>query len=329
MTLRRGRGDQMSIQVPIKADEEGFIGRECPEKKCLGYFKIQPGTGMTGDNLPCYCPYCGHKDPHDHFWTQEQLAYAKSIALREIGDYFHRELKKIEFDIKPRGGFGIGVSMKVKQGAREPIRHYREKTLETIVVCGECTLRYAVYGVFAFCPDCGLHNSQQILTKNCELARKQIELAASVEDADLKRHLLEDALENAVSAFDGFGREACRVHAAKTTNQAKAEAISFQNLTFAASNVQKVFGIDLPAGVDPDEWAFAVRCFQKRHLLAHTMGVIDEKYLAATSDPTAVAGRRVQVVADEVHQLLEVVQKLGEHLVTRLREVPEHRGPNN
>lgn len=327
MTLRRGRGDQVSIQVPIKADEEGFIGRECPEKECLGYFKIQPGTGLTGDDLPCHCPYCGHQDPHDHFWTQEQLAYAKSIAMREIGDYIHRELKKMEY-IKPRGSFGIGMSMKVKQGARQPIRHYREKNLETIIVCGQCTLRYAVYGVFAFCPDCGAHNSQQILAKNCELASKQIELAASVEDADLKRHLLEDALENAVSAFDGFGREACRVNAAKATNQAKAEAVSFQNLMFAASNVQKVFGIDLPAGVQADDWSFAVRCFQKRHLLAHTMGVIDDRYVATAFDPAAVVGRRVQVSAEEVSRLLEVVQKLGEHFVTRLQAVSENLGTN-
>jgi hypothetical protein len=34
-------GSQFSI--PITADEEGYVGRECPIKNCLGYFKITPG----------------------------------------------------------------------------------------------------------------------------------------------------------------------------------------------------------------------------------------------------------------------------------------------
>jgi hypothetical protein len=67
---------------------------------------------------------------------------------------------------------------------------------------------YAIYGVFGWCPDCGLHNSLQILTKNLELAKKELLLAKSA-DTELANHLIGDALENVVSAFDGFGREIC------------------------------------------------------------------------------------------------------------------------
>ncbi len=101
--------------------------------------------------------------------------------------------------------------------------------LEEEVVCDCCTMRYTVFGTFAFCPDCGKHNSLQILEKNLVLAQKQIDLAATVE-GELAAQLVADALENGVSAFDGFGRETCRVHASKATNSSKAEAVSFQNL---------------------------------------------------------------------------------------------------
>ena len=111
----------------------------------------------------------------------------------------------MEFDIKPRGALGIGMSLKV-EGRPHPIKHYRESQLETEVVCDHCSLRYAIYGVFAYCPDCGRHNSRQILDKNLELAGKQLYLAASVE-RELSAHLVADALENVVSAFDVFGRE--------------------------------------------------------------------------------------------------------------------------
>jgi ribosomal protein L17 len=51
-------GSQLSIPIPRDAD--GTIGRECPVPECESYFKIQPGTGLKGSDLPCYCPYCGH-----------------------------------------------------------------------------------------------------------------------------------------------------------------------------------------------------------------------------------------------------------------------------
>jgi hypothetical protein len=136
--------------------------------------------------------YCGHSGEHNTFFTPEQIEYAKSVAIRRITDAVHQDLKSLEFDHKPQGAFGIGISMKVTSSAPHPIRYYREKQLETKVVCDKCTLRFAIYGVFGWCPDCGAHNSLQILSKNLELAKKELSLAASVE-TDLAEHLIGDA----------------------------------------------------------------------------------------------------------------------------------------
>jgi len=65
-----------------------------------------------------------------------------------------------------------------------------------------------MYGVLGWCPDCGAHNSLQILSKNLELSRKELSLAETL-DTEMAEHLVGDALENVVSAFDGFGRELC------------------------------------------------------------------------------------------------------------------------
>ena len=229
-----------NIAIQIQPDQNGFTGRECPNSDCESYFKIEFGTGLKGNGLPCHCPYCGHIAPHDQFWTKEQIEYAKSVALRQFTDAFHKDLKKLEFDHKARGSFGIGISMKVKEGPPRPIRYYREKNLETEIVCDSCTLRYSVYGVFAFCPDCGQHNSLQIFDKNLELVLKMLDMAATVE-AELARRLVENALEDCVSAFDGFGRETCRIHAEKSSDPAKARKLSFQNLGGAKQNVFRTY----------------------------------------------------------------------------------------
>ncbi|NMC14840.1 MAG: hypothetical protein GYA34_18385 [Chloroflexi bacterium] len=302
------------ISIPIQADENGFTGRECPQKECEGYFKVKFGTGLKGENLPCHCPYCGHMAQHDQFYTKEQIKYAESVAMREITQAFHRELKKLEFNHPARGPLGIGISMKVKPGAPIPLKHYREKRLETEITCDQCTLQYAIYGVFAYCPDCGAHNSPQILSKNMELAIKELDLAMQIESSDLKQHLIDDSLENVVSAFDGFGREIVRVNAHKATAPDKAEYISFQNLENARKNLQALFSFDLASSVDIKDWELAIRCFSKRHLLAHKMGVVDQKYIGDTNDTSATIGRRIKITEDEVHSLVLVVQTLGKYL---------------
>ncbi len=311
MNYLRRLGNVMSI--PIPKDEDGFIGRECPAPDCEGYFKIQLGTGLKGSDLPCHCPYCGHIDRHNKFYTREQIEYAKSVVVREVTEALHKDLKALEFDHPPRGPFGIGMSLKVEDRPPHPIHHYREKQLETEVVCDECTLRYAIYGVFAFCPDCGIHNSRQILDKNLELAEKELALAANAEK-ELANYLISDALENAVSSFDGFGRELCRINSAKSSSPKMAENLSFQNLAGAQQRLVQFFGIDLASGVGPNEWDFACRCFQKRHLLAHKMGVIDQAYIDATQDPPAVVGRKITIERDEVVALIGVLRKLGTYL---------------
>ncbi len=308
-----------SISIPIPADANAFTGRECPQPECEGYFKIELGTGLKGEGLPCHCPYCGHTAGHDHFWTKEQIEYAKSVAMRKITDALHKDLKKLEFGHKPKGAFGIGISMKVKPGRATPIHYYREKQLETEVVCVNCTLRYSVYGVFAFCPDCGAHNSLQILAKNLELVAKMLDMATATEK-ELAERLVENSLEDCVSAFDGFGRELCRVHARNATNPAKADRMSFQNLEGAKSSLHDAFGIDLSAPVTADEWRSAVRGFQKRHLVAHKMGVVDQDYITKTGDFQAVVGRKIGIGADEVRVLARIISKLAPPLSDNLQK---------
>ena len=36
------------ISIPIRAGDDGYVGRECAVKECLGYFKVTPGTGVKG-----------------------------------------------------------------------------------------------------------------------------------------------------------------------------------------------------------------------------------------------------------------------------------------
>ena len=305
------------INVSIPTDDEGYIGRECPIAACEGYFKVKPGTGLTGKDLPCHCPYCGHVASPKDFFTRDQIDFAKSVAFRELVGAFRREIKKMEFDIKPRGPFGIGISMKLKPGQPIPLKRYRERTLETHVCCSNCTLDYSVYGIFAFCPDCGTHNSLQILQKNIDLVRKQLSLADAQDDAELKRHLIEDALENCVSSFDGFAREACRI-AGSPSGAGQCVNLSFQHLPRASKKLVSLFRVDMTKSVSRPEWNAAHVGFMQRHVLAHRGGVIDQQYLNETGESRSLLGRRVAVTLVDVEHLAGTVLEIGNWLVDNL-----------
>lgn len=312
----RNLGNEFSISLPT--DSEGYLGRNCSE--CKSYFKIVSGTGLKGI-LTCVCPYCGHKADHSEFHTQEQIDYATSIVTRQVMNAVTRDLKDMATGVNRRSSGGLlSLTMDIKTGL-SPIQRYAEKELETHVECDSCTLKYSIFGVFGYCPDCAVHNSRQILLKNLELAGKELGFAESSEDSELRQYLVADALENAVSAFDGFGREIVAVHKDASSNPTKAASLSFQNLANANEKVEQLFGFWLEDGLGAKEWTTALQCFQKRHLLAHKMGVVDQKYVDSTGDPVVKVGHKVPITLDEVRELLMLVKQLGTFLSSRLGEV--------
>ena len=78
--------------------------------------------------------------------------------------------------------------------------------------------------------------------------------------------------------------------------------------------VQEAFGFDFADSLSPDQWICACRVFQKRHLLAHKMGVIDADYLQKANDPGAVVARKLRVTHDEVNSAISVVEVLARRL---------------
>jgi hypothetical protein len=240
--------------------------------------------------------------------------------MRQVTGALLKDLKSLEFNHRPRGAFGIGISTKVR-GNPTALRHYRESKLETEVVCDRCTLRYTIYGVFGFCPDCGVHNSLQILKKNLELVQKLLAVAET-QEAPVAQQLIENALEDCVSAFDGFGRETCRVFSPKAAQPEKAVEIRFQNISVARDRVRQQFSVDFASTTASTDWKAILRSFQKRHLLAHKMGVVDEDYLSATGDLATFLGRKVSISAAEVRDLVDRLSRLGDNLF-RLLEAQE------
>ena len=304
----------ISIPTSLKPDADGFTGRECPVKECQGYFKVQFGTGLEG-NVPCHCPYCGHIASHDHFWTKDQIEYAKSVAVQKVSSMFTQELQKIERCPNPRALFDISIKI---DGNLPPLYLYQEKKLEQEVICDSCTLRYSIYGVFGYCPDCGIHNSFQILNANLNIVEKILNFSNELEE-DIAKKIIENCLESIVSIFDGFGREFCKIYDQKTTASAHTQNISFQNISMAKDKLRELFKIDISNSLDASDWKSLIYLFQKRHLIAHKMGVIDQKYINQTNENSSLIGRKVIVTKEDILQLTKMLRQIGNYLVSHIK----------
>ena len=319
MSLRFNRLKRLtSFSVSIPRDEEGYVGRECPIAGCEGYFKVKPGTGLTGKDIPCVCPYCGHSGSNDTFFTKDQIEFARSYGIQKVTKALRDDLKAMEFKTKPSGPLGLSIRMRLKPAQLPRLRHYREKSLETKLTCDGCTLDYSVFGVFAYCPDCGVHNSLLILNKNLSVIERALTLAEGLEDPELRIHMIEDALENCVSAFDGFGREACAIRKSKSADEKKCVKLSFQNLKRAASDVKTLFGVDISSGIPRAGWEILHVRFMQRHLLAHRAGVIDQKFIDEVGMNHGAVGRKVVLSFDEIRQLIPLISSLGQSLIAQL-----------
>lgn len=313
MDLFEGMPKQFTVS--FEPDDDGYIGRECPRTDCVcKYFKITPETGVSEDDQT-RCPYCGHVADDNDFITVEQNEYIETIAVNMVTEALIRNLGdaiSVRAHIADRF-FDLSVSLKVT-GEPYPVYQYQEKELETEVGCDQCGLRFAIYGVFAFCPDCGAHNSLQILDANLAVAEKKLVLAGSV-DPELVEYIVADALQTVVSAFDAFGRETCRVYADCATSSDAARSLSFQSVSTARLRVQELFGFDFAESVAETEWDSVYRTLQKRHLFAHRGGVVDQAYLSATHDPAARLGRKVPLSTEEVLAAVAGLRCLGRALV--------------
>lgn len=300
------------IIVELPTDSNGLTSRECPS--CESVFKIKFGTGLTEDNLPFHCPYCGHQGNVDEFHTKDQVKFAESIVMNKLMGALDKDLRKWGNDLE-RSTKNSLIQLKIDI-KRQPqaIHYYMESELETFVTCEECTLEYSIYGVFAYCPDCGTHNSLQILDKNMELINKMMEFAEKSEDQELSEYLIMDGLENAISAFDGFGRAVCFAFSKKATNEDQAKSLSFQSISSARERVLSLFEVDFITTLSHQEWGTVKRCFQKRHLITHKLGVIDKDYIVKADDPTAVLGRKVTVSQNEVLELSILLKKISNEL---------------
>ncbi|MGE0876288.1 MAG: hypothetical protein AB7O31_16625 [Burkholderiales bacterium] len=308
--------DQYQMSISIPKDSDGRVARECANSLCSpAYFKVTPGTGIAGGQDVIYCPYCKREAGPSDFTTQEQIRYAKDVALREAQGGID-DMIKDAFGLEPSGtkkmgGGFISIEMTYKPGTpRQVVRPYEDEVRRD-VVCPHCALDQTVFGLAAWCSDCGrdiflIHVSAEIAVIQSmlkDVRRREQDLGKRVAAKDL-----ENCLEDAVSIFEASVKALVRRALAERgdapmsiDSQMKKVGNSFQSTERSKEQLFELFNYS-PS--QPDLWERLSGSFEKRHPVTHNLGVVDRKYLERAQQAER-EGREVRISESEVAVLLE------------------------
>ena len=94
MTPPERSGDLVTSQLSIPLDPDGFFGRECPNRECLAYFKLDKDDyHLAREAHRLTCPACGATEIDEHFHTQEQagaMELARGVLDQTLRDLAHQ-----------------------------------------------------------------------------------------------------------------------------------------------------------------------------------------------------------------------------------------------
>jgi hypothetical protein len=315
-------GDHTNFAVPLSADDDGLLGRECPSDECSPkYFKIiiaapDDEEAPSLSDISLTCPYCGHTDGFGVFHTQAQIEWATDLITREVTQAAARSLENALRPLNRMRG-PIKLTAKVTTSL-PPILQYVEEKLKRQTTCEQCHMKYAVYGVSYHCPFCGGGALSTHLRESVETIRV---LAAEAETIGQKfgheagDKMLGNAYEDAVGLFEGFLKLVYRYGLRKVLPRDEAEHLfgkigtAFQRLDDTARILQRDLSVELFRGVSDRQKAELAVVFNKRHLLTHSLGVVDQKYRIKVRAAER-EGQDVRLNAREIGPALELIERV-------------------
>jgi hypothetical protein len=297
-----------SVLTFIQSDEQGMWGRNCPH--CEKYFRTNHVMGIT-----C-CPYCSKGESGLAFVSKEQREY-----IRASYDAFARarlEKKNTSLDI-------ADITDKT------PAWHYSEERQQTHFTCAtkDCRAQTDILGEYGYCPRCSHTNAGKLFSENMDkmLARLE-EVKNTVTDRRERGVVWEDMTVKTLSAFEHLAKHLrakllCFPMTAK--RRRNLEGLNFQKPLEANDSLMQWFDIGMliwpgnamtPGRTVPQaDVPFIKKMIQKRHILMHNGGIVDQDYLDLSGDTQARLSERIELRSNEAKRFIECVQMMGANLL--------------
>ena len=317
--LQQLNGMTVSVPPGIEKDAVGFIDRECPATDCKFRFKVHADDWrdiVTDEAV--HCAFCGHTADSQKWFTQDQIEYAKKIALAQVKGLISQALRDDAQrwnQSQASRGF-LKITMNVSSQPMEVVLPAESTNpMRVQIGCSSCGCRYAVIGSAFFCPACGHNDADHVFQQSMSAILATLDAIPLVRqglaDPDVAentvRLMIESGLQNAVTAFQ---RLAEALYLRRPT-AGKPRRNVFQNLADGSAVWVTAFGHDYEAHLSATELFRLNLFFQQRHLLAHRDGLVDDDYVAKSGDATYRAGQRIVIREANVRECIQLIETLA------------------
>jgi len=308
-----GSRTKMQLSIPMPMTPDGRYYRYSPNTDA------HPRHFVMGDRIPNFdpdpvrrarikyvpgtpgtvCPYSGVRADDAHFLHPDDrkaaLKVVEHAAIQDMEDAFSDMIAGLAKGRK---------SLTYKHGQRKNRLHPRfgRRDLMRLLVCDCCGRDYGVFAIALFCPDCGAPNLALHFSREVELVDQQVELAeaAGQDRQELAYRLLGNAHEDVLTAFEATMKVAYvyLIHNRPSGSlPVKAVGNDFQNIERGRKRFEE-FSFDPFAELDAAELSALSLNIQKRHLIGHSLGVVDEKFAEQAQE--AKLGETVELVATDI-----------------------------
>jgi hypothetical protein len=320
----------INIPITFHSDEKGYLDRECPNENCLFTFKIRMDDWKekVSDN-EVHCPMCGHIDTAEKWWTQQQLEDMKEVASNWAMSYIQGELDKSFKNLERSTRVHKFIKITYKPGHRitfvnNPLGQSPEWERE--IQCPKCATRYSVIGSAYFCPCCGYNGIEEAFEETLEVIIKMIESLPEMERFlaesqgkdtanTMCRGMLEGSLGDVVSAFQKFAELRYRLLTSKA-----ARVNDFQIVEKGSRLFKEATGKGYDSWISDEEQLYMNLMFQRRHVIEHNAGFVDDQYVQKSEDATYAVGQRLVIHGSDTQRLIRIIKKLATGLKSLHRE---------
>ena len=310
-----------SVSVSLETDDEGYFDLQCPKTECEFFFKVHFEDWEEKVEDKAVCPFCGHLADLIEWLTPKQLDHVSSITAEYVGKHVIQALKR-DADkwnrAQPRNSF-IKMTMRVEgRPSQVSLPPAAAAPMQLKIECSECACRYAVIGAAFFCPVCGNSDAEVVFQQALSGIRGSVgtlrDIRLAIDDPDTAentaRLIMESGLQSIVTAFQRYAEALY----ARLEPQATPRRNVFQSISSGSKLWFSATGKCYSNYLTSAEMATLKRAFQRRHLLAHTQGIVDQNYIDLSGDSSHKIGERLVIDEDGVLRFLEVVEKLADNL---------------
>jgi hypothetical protein len=325
-----GTTSNMKLSLPVPRTPDGRIYRFSPNEDAhprhfvIG--NVVADVPLTDElrvrmkhepHIPrTVCPYSGTVADDAAFVHPEDQKAALELVKHEAAQDIQDAVTQMFKD-----AFKGSKNIKFTPGKRstsKPKPRFTRQDLMRELVCDHCGRDYGVFAIGLFCPDCGAPNLRLHFAREAELVDDQVSLAEEIEaeNEELAYRLLGNAHEDVLTAFEATLKAVYLNGKAQVgVNPLPKVGNDFQNVDKARKRYGEL-GIDPLVDLTDAEMAALKLNIQKRHIIGHNLGVVDDKFATHASD--AKVGETVHLVGEDIRQFAAVSQKVVDALDTWL-----------